>query len=690
MLTVGIDTGGTFTDFAVFDRDSGELAIGKVLTTPKEPSLGILEGLQALVDPGRPLKNIIHGTTLIANAIIERKGARTGLVTTKGFRDVLEIGREKRYDQYDIFLEMPEPLVPRPMRREVSERLAEDGKVIIPLDLKEAEGVIRKLVEAGAESIAVSLLHSFRNPAHEREIKDAIERLHPEVFTSISSEVVPEIREYERSSTTVANAYTMPVMKRYLRNLRDELERMGYGARVFVMLSSGGIAACEVAEEFPIRAAESGPAAGALAAASMSQPLELKRVLSFDMGGTTAKVAIIKDGMPARTTDFEVARIYRFKKGSGLPIKLPVIEMTEIGAGGGSIATVGKMGLLKVGPESAGAEPGPACYGKGGREATVTDADLVLGYLNPDYFLGGEMRLDARRAEEAIGEKIAGPLGLDMARAAWGIHEIVDENMANSARILAVEKGEDIASYALMAFGGAGPVHAYWVAKRLGISKIICPYGAGVTSAFGLTVAPLSFDLVRSHICRLNSLDLGEINALYEELEEESIRLLMSAGAEREEIRLTRTCDMRYTGQGHEIVVPIPGGTLTEGDAELIQKAFDEEYEKLYFKTNPAVPIEAVNWRVHGLGARKALDLSGALAGMRRKSGKAHKGKRPVYLPEYGEYRECDVFDRYALGPGELIKGPAIIEERESTVVVGPQGNAQVDSYLNLVISVER
>ncbi len=688
MLTIGIDTGGTFTDFVLFDSEKSEFAIGKVPTTPEEPSHGIVQGLRALVEPDRPLQNIIHGTTLAVNAIIERKGVPTGLISTKGFRDVLEIAREKRYDHYDILLELPEPLVPRPLRTEVSERLSNDGTAIVPLDPREVEEVLGRLSGAGIKSIAVSLLHSYMNPAHEREIKALIERLHPDIATSISSEVVPEIREYERTSTTVANAYTKPIMKRYLRKLRDELDRLGYGAKVFVMLSSGGTAACEVAEEFPIRAVESGPAAGAIAAASMSLALRHDRVLSFDMGGTTAKVTLIKDGVPKRTTDFEVARVYRFKKGSGLPIKLPVIEMTEIGAGGGSIASVDKMGFLKVGPESAGADPGPACYGRGGEDPTVTDADLVLGYLNPGYFLGGEMKLDVKRAQEAIRKKVAEPLGLDLATAAWGIHEIVDENMANSARILAVEKGEDLAAYSLMAFGGAGPVHAYWVAKRLGNKKIVCPYAAGVLSALGLTLAPLSFDFVRSYLRRLDTLDLDEINALYKELEEEGARLLMSAGAEREEIQVTRTCDMRYVRQGFEIVVPIPPGTLADGERERIYKEFEKEYEKLYFKTNPDMPIEALNWRLHAARAGSPIDLRRIFAGLREQAGEEHKGKRMVYLPEYGEYRESDVFDRYALKPNRAIRGPAIIEEKESTVVVGPDAYATIDEYFNVVIEM--
>src|SRR3990172_5261894 len=495
---IGVDIGGTFTDLVWADEATGAVRVGKVLTTPKDPAQAVEQGIVALLqDAGSApasVRTLIHGTTLATNALIERKGARTGLLTTAGFRDALEIGREGRDDMYDLFIDQPTPLLPRPLRLEVPERLLPDGSVLRPLDEEGARAAIAALMAEGVEAIAISLLHAYRNPAHERALAALVARIAPGLPVSRSSEVLPHIREFERTSTTVANVYVMPLMARYLDDLERKLADMGIPGRFYIMLSSGGIATPETAKRLPIRLVESGPAAGALAAAQAARQMSADRLLSFDMGGTTAKACVIDGGQPLVAREFEVARADRFKKGSGLPIRVPVIEMIEIGAGGGSVARVDRLGLLKVGPDSAGADPGPACYALGGREPTVTDADLLLGYLDPDFFLGGLMRLDVEAARRAVAERVATAPGLDLMEAAWGIHRVVNENMAAAARIHGIERGKDLRAYPLFAFGGAGPVHAWEIGKILKVPRVLLPFGAGAISAFGLLAAPLAFD----------------------------------------------------------------------------------------------------------------------------------------------------------------------------------------------------
>ena len=691
-MNVGIDIGGTFTDIILLDDAGKRIKAGKILTTPDDPSVGALEGLRALLSETeiRPerLEKIIHGTTLVANALIERRGAKTGLIVTKGFRDILEIGREKRYDVYDIFLEMPKPLVPRIWRKEVAERLSADGRVIISLNLEEAARAVDQLREEGIEAIAVCFLHSFRNAEHELLMERIISERAPEMFVSLSHQVIPEIREYERTCTTAANAYTQPLMTRYLHRIEDRLARLGFKGKFFVMLSSGGTAHPDTARRFPVRIVESGPAAGAIAASFFGHLAGEKRLLSFDMGGTTAKTCLIEEGEPRLTTDFEVAKVYRFKKGSGLPIRLPVIEMIEIGAGGGSIAHLDSMGLLKVGPQSAGAYPGPACYGLSGQEPTVTDADLLLGYLDADFFLGGKMALDKAKAEKSINEIIARPLGLDLVQAAWGIHQVVNENMANAARIHVVEKGEDATSYSMVAFGGAGPVHAHGLCQRLGIKKIICPLRAGVISALGFLIAPLSFDMVRSYVCRLDMLVPQLVNKIFREMEQQGMGLLKDAGVEKDQVLSIRTADMRYQGQGHEIVVPIPGGEFASQHLELIQEYFDIHYKRLYHRTIPNTPVEALNWRVTLQGPRPKINLRMDQPG-RLEPSAALKGTRPVYFSQVGEFVSTKVYDRTRLLQGAKFSGPAVVEERESTLVMGPATSAVIDDYLNLLVTLE-
>ena len=685
----GVDIGGTFTDLLLLDERTGEMIIGKILTTPGDPSVAVIRGLQALLaerqlDPAA-VSATIHGTTLITNAIIERKGAKTGLITTQGFRDALEIGREKRYDIYDIFLENPEPLVPRAWRREVAERLDETGRVLVPLNRMEVFDAVQDLLRAGVEALAVVLLHSFRNPAHERIIREVVEAEFPALTLSLSSDVMPEIREFERTSTTVANVYVKPIAHRYLNKLRVEVRQLGFRGDLYIMLSNGGITTCEAASEYPIRLIESGPAAGALAASFYSQLKGLDHVLSFDMGGTTAKICVIDQGRPLVTTEFEVARVYRFKKGSGLPVKVPVIEMIEIGAGGGSIARIDELGLLKVGPESAGADPGPACYGLGGSEPTVTDADLVLGYLDPQYFLGGKMQLDRARAEEAIRKRVAEPLGVDLARAAWGMHDVVNENMTNAARIHLVERGRDQRRYGMMAFGGAGPVYAYRVAEKLKLQQIICPPAAGVASAFGFLVAPMAFDFVQTYLSSLRGIDFAHLNTIFDEMEARGRALLRQAGVPDEAMTVSRLADMRYLHQGFEINVPVADGLLGPDDIPHLQANFDGAYERLYKRLNPNVDVEALNWRVIVSGPRPAIRVQ-RVDHWPPPTDATRRGERPAYFPEAAGYVDCPVYDRYQLAPGMALRGPAIIEERESTVVAGPKARVEVDAYRNVVL----
>ena len=531
---LGVDIGGTFTDLVVVDERTGAVGVGKVLTTPKDPAHGVEQGIQSLLGEAGvaagAVRALVHGTTLATNALIERKGARTALLTTAGFRDTLEIRTEGRYDMYDLFIDPPAPLVPRHLRREVSERLLPDGSVLRPLDEAAARREIEALTAEGVEALAICLLHAYVNPVHERRLAAIAREVAPELPVSCSSDVVPEIREYERTSTTAANVYVVPLMARYLQDLEQRMVDLGLPGQLYVMQSSGGIALPEEARRLPIRLVESGPAAGALAAALAARERGESRLLSFDMGGTTAKACVIDDGVPLVAREFEVARADRFKKGSGLPVRVPVIEMIEIGAGGGSIARVDRLGLLKVGPDSAGADPGPACYGLGGRLPTVTDADLVLGYLDGEFFLGGRMRLDRPAAARAIEEHVARPLGLDLTQAAWGIHRLVNENMAAAARIHGIERGKDLRAYPLFAFGGAGPVHCWQVAKILKVPRILLPFGAGAMSAYGLLAAPLAFDFVRTRHERLDAPDWPAINRLLEEMEMEGRARLARAG----------------------------------------------------------------------------------------------------------------------------------------------------------------
>jgi N-methylhydantoinase A len=686
MYRVGIDIGGTFTDLLLIGRD-GRSVIGKTLTTPGDPSLAVETALRAALGEGLARAGergtLVHGTTLVTNAIIERKGAATALLTTAGFRDALEIGREQRYELYDLNLEFPKPLVPRYLRFDVPERVAADGSVLKPLDVPFVRRLAGELRDKGITAIGICYLHSFRNPEHERRTAEIIREIAPEIRVSLSSEVVAEIREYQRTSTTVANVYVQERVASYLGELQQRLDRLSFQGNFFVMLSSGGIATAETASRFPVRLLESGPAAGALAAAHLGARAGFADLLSFDMGGTTAKLCAVEDGKPLKAHEFEVDRVYRFRRGSGLPVKIPVIDMIEIGAGGGSIARVDALGLLKVGPESAGAEPGPACYGRGGEEPTVTDADLVLGYLDAKYFLGGKMELDLAASRRAL-SRLAERLRLTVEQVAWGVHQIVGENMANAARAHLGERGKDPRRMPLYAFGGAGPVHGYRVAEILHLPALIFPFGAGVGSTFGLLAAPLAFDFVRSAYSRLDDMKWPDANRLLDEMAQEGRAVLEGSGLAASDIRFERVADMRYTGQGHEVSVPLPGGRLSERHLEEIQKSFEDVYRNLYGRKGPDVPLEVINWRVVASGPNPPMDFRLPHAA----NGRDHalKGNRRAYFPEANGYLDTPVYDRYALAPGATFSGPAIVEERESTLIVGGRGRARVDEHLNVVV----
>jgi N-methylhydantoinase A len=686
MFRVGVDIGGTFTDLLLIGAD-GRAVIGKTLTTPGDPSLAVETALRQALGEGLARADergtLVHGTTLVTNAIIERKGAPTALLMTTGFRDALEIGRENRYELYDLNLEFPRPLAPRYLRFDVPERAASDGSVLVPLDETFVRRLVAELRDKGIRAIAVCYLNSFRNPAHERRTAEIIKEIAPEIRVSLSSEVVAEIREYQRASTTVANVYVQERVANYLEELRLRLDRLTFKGNFFVMLSSGGIATAETAARFPVRLLESGPAAGALAAAHLGARAGFSELLSFDMGGTTAKLCAVENGKPLKAHEFEVDRVYRFRKGSGLPVKIPVIDMIEIGAGGGSIARVDALGLLKVGPESSGAEPGPACYGRGGEEPTVTDSDLILGYLDSKYFLGGQMKLDVDAARRAL-SRLAEKLRLSIEQVAWGIHQIVGENMANAARAHLGERGKDPRRMPLYAFGGAGPVHGYRVAESLHLPALISPFGAGVGSTFGLLAAPLAFDFVRSAYSRLDHMDWSAANALLVEMAGNGRGVLEQSGLSSSDIHYERIADMRYVGQGHEVAVPLPEGRLNEKHLENIQSSFEQVYRSLYGRKGPDVPLEVINWRVVASGPAPETDFRFP----RKINGGADvlKGKRRAYFPEHDGFIETPVYDRYALAPGARFSGPAIVEERESTLIIGPGGRGRVDEHLNIVV----
>lgn len=676
-MLAGVDVGGTFTDLAFWDSARNAVDIHKVLTTPDDPTVAITEGLQVF---RQQADVVVHGTTLVTNALIERRGVTTGLITTSGYRDVLEIGSELRYDTFDLFIERPDPLVPRQLRVSVDERMGADGRPVVPLDEEAVRRAGRTLAEAGVEAIAVAFLNAYRNPEHERRALEVLTEACPDQMLCASHGVAPEIREYERFSTVAANAYVQPLATHYLQRLKDKLQ-----VPLMVILSDGGITSSKAASEAPITLVESGPAAGAMSAAHMAATHGWGDVVAFDMGGTTAKVSLIHDGKPDRTHAMEVARVHRFKKGSGLPVRVPTVNLIEIGAGGGSIAAVDDLGLLKVGPRSSGAVPGPACYGKGGTEPTVTDADLVLGYLSPERFLGGSMALDVAAATTAI-DGLASRLGIDRLAAAAGVVEVVNNNMATAARLHIAERGRDPRRYRMIAFGGAGPVHAYEVARLLHIPEVVFQRGAGVASAIGMLVSPRSVECTASLVVPLDAPDWDAVDTVVAELEAQGRAVLREAGVEDSEVGLEMSADMRYLGQGYEVTVPLPLEVVRGHDSQGLTAAFETEYESRFDRTLPSMHAEVISWRLRALSAPVVRSV--ALEDHGHGGSDGVVDSRPAYFGDLGGVVDTPVFQRHSLQPGTAIDGPALIEEAESTVVVGPAGSVRVDANRNLVMTI--
>ena len=690
MIRIAFDIGGTFTDFVLHDAQSGQTLSRKVPTTPADPSLAVIDGLNAILrEAGREGGDVgamLHATTVATNAVLERKGARTGLVTTEGFRDVLIIGRQKRYETYDLYIDKPKPLVRRRHIVEVKERLAADGSVVEPLDMKSVDRAIDAMVAAERESVAVALLHAYANGAHERRIRARFHERAPNIAVSISSEVSPKFREYERTSTAVTNAYVMSMVDRYLGHLEAALEQLGCHGNLQIMQSNGGLVSAEIARDFPVRIIESGPAAGILMCAEVGRALERRHIVTFDMGGTTAKLGAVDNGRPAIMPTFEVDLV-RSRRGSGLPLNVPAIEMLEIGAGGGSIARVEK-GMIVVGPESAGAEPGPICYGKGGSHITITDANVVLGYISPERFNAGAMQLDIAAARAGVERDIATPLGIGVLEAAWGVHLIATTNMENALRLVSVERGRDPRNYAMVAFGGAGPLHAARLARRVGVPQVIIPNGAGVGSAVGLLQATPRIDTTVTRVVRLDQPGAIEaIAALYEDLEQQALSELGRLSA-RDAPLWSRYAQMRYAGQGFEIHVDLPDGPIDEACGGRIIDAFSRAYlQKNRFIDEDGV-VEGVDWTLVGT---LPLETANATGNAQGPSGQSQVSfSRPVWFPEAGGLVETRVIVLSDLGVDDRVQGPAIIEDAHCTIVVPSGDRVGKSGDGHLIIDIAR
>jgi N-methylhydantoinase A len=694
---LGVDIGGTFTDFALFDDATGAITVHKQLTTPHDPAESVLTGIDAILAKASTriehLDAIIHGTTLVTNAVIERKGADVAMLVTAGHGDVMDIGMEQRYDLFDLRLEYAKPIVPRRRRVEVFERIRFDGTVATPLDLDAARAGLRELVEStNVEAVAICLLNSYVNPAHEQALAALVAADFPTLYCSVSSDIVPFMREYERWNTASVNAYTQPLMDRYLGRLESELTRRGFSGAFLIMTSSGGTVPADLARRYPVRLTESGPAAGVLMSAFLGAEMQLKELLAFDMGGTTAKGAFVLDAKPVKKYEAEIARVHNHKPGSGLKLRIPIIDLIEIGAGGGSLASIDERGLMRVGPRSAGASPGPACYGLGGTEPALTDANLLLGYLNPEFFLGGEMALDHAAAERAAARRVGATLGLDATRTAWGIHEIINEDVARAFRMHASELGLDYRGCTMVAFGGSGPLHALRIARKLRIPRVVLPSGAGVLSAVGLLISPLSFETLRSFRVTLGALDVATFSSVFSPLEQQARNRLSDAGLLADEIRVERRLDMRFMGQGHELEVTLPDGDDATS-LRALPALFVERYRQLYSDVMPDAPPEIVNWKVEAIGPRpKLADAYRIVAGGAPAAtiGAARKGTRRAYFEEAGGFVDCAVYDRYLLPEGQDVVGPALVEERESTCVIGAGDVVRADRRGNLVAEIAR
>ena len=688
-IRLGVDIGGTFTDVVL--EKGGEQFSTKVLTTYIAPENGIIDGMnqvcaKAGIEPAE-IGQIIHGTTLATNALIERRGAKTALITTDGFRDVIEMRTESRFEQYDLNLSLPEPLLPRYQRYTLPERINALGEVMVALDPNKVDAMVDRITAAGYESVAVGFLHSYINDSHERQVRDAFAAKAPQIMVSLSSEVSPQMREYERFNTAVANAYIKPLMKSYLGRLEQRLRDQGVACSIFLMHSGGGIISIESAAEFPVRLVESGPAGGAVFAADIAAKYGVDKVLSFDMGGTTAKICLIKDQTPKTSRVFEVARTYRFKKGSGMPISIPVIDMVEIGAGGGSLAHVDSMRQIRVGPESAGSEPGPACYARGGTQPAVTDADLVLGKLDPENFAGGSIRLNISNSEKALAESLGNELNMDAQTAAYGLVEVVDENMANAARVHAVENGEDLSEYTMIAFGGAAPLHAGRLCEKLGVKRLLVPKGAGVGSAIGFLRAPFSFEANRSVFMRLSNFDASKISSLISELEQEATGFVQECieGESSLSISAEYKVYMRYSGQGWEIPVSLTGAQAKEANQETFKRLFEEQYITLFGRPVEGMDIEITVWAVNATTPLPKPDLAETL----RSRSKADQAlSRSLFDPAIGESLKASIVDRNIMADGDYVDGPAAITEDETTIIVPSSRTAikQPDGCIDVIV----
>jgi N-methylhydantoinase A len=683
-VRLAVDIGGTFTDIVL---EVGERRrTRKVLTTPTRPEQAVLDGVRLILSDAKAhisdVDVFIHGTTLATNAIIERRGAKTALIATSGFRDVLDIGTESRYDQYDLSIDKPKPLVPRSLRFTVPERIDSHGAVRLPLDEAAVRALVPTLRAADVKAVAFAFLHSYANPDHERRAGALLQAEMPELSVTLSSEVCPEIREYERTSTAVANAYVQPLMDSYLARMERALRIEQFRGAIYLVTSGGGVTSIATARRFPVRLVESGPAGGAIFAAQIASRLGEDKVLSFDMGGTTAKICLIEDYEPESSRVFEVDRAARFLKGSGLPVRIPVIEMVEIGAGGGSIAHIDALKRVTVGPESASSEPGPACYSRGGQRPAVTDADVTLGMIDPDAFAGGTIKLDPELSKQALLRDIGEPLGLSAETAAYAVHEVVCENMASAARVHAVERGAVVGQHTLIAFGGAAPLHAARVAEKIGVSKVIVPSNAGVGSAVGFLAAPIAYELVRSRHIRLDAFDVAAVSELLQEMATEA-RALVEPGAAGAPVRERRAAFMRYVGQGHEINVELPNRPLTEADLPALRQSFETDYSALFERPIPGAAIEVLSWSV--LATTEARPPAKVAAVPRQPAAKA-AGIRKFFDGRANKIVEIPLFRREQMAPGAVIAGPAVIAEDETSTFVSNSFDAYIDGAGSIVM----
>ena len=680
---LGFDIGGTFTDFILLNEKSGEIHTHKILTTPEEPSDAVIDGISHLIDKydidPKKIVHTTHATTLITNAFIERKGSKTGLICTSGFSDIIEIGNEMRYDIYDLLIELPEPIVSRNNRFEVDERITATGTVFKKLNTTQLNKIVDNIIKSGIEAVGICFLHSYKNNSHEEKVKEILKKKLKNVSVSVSNEVSPEIREYERISTTLCNAYVQPLVSKYLKKLLIEQKKLNLNNELSLMLSSGGITDIQTAIDYPINLVESGPAAGVLSAIYYGKQIKEKNILSFDMGGTTAKMGLIKDGKPTISDNFEIGRVHRFKKGSGLPVKIPTIELIEIGAGGGSIAHVDELGLLKVGPESAGADPGPACYERGNKYPTVTDANLVLGIINPDNFLGGRMQLNKDLSKEVIKENIANKLKISLIDSALGIYKIVNESMISATRVHIAERGSDPRKLILIAFGGAGPIHAHSIAKSLKMKGFVCPAKAGVASTVGFLNAPVSYDFFQSFISILKIDAFEKIDKIFETMKKRGLDTLLRSSEKQKDVKFILQADMRHKGQGHEILVDIKNEDIRNKNIQVIKNKFYKSYETVYGYSHKKLDIEITKLRLKAIGKNPKFKIS-----EENYDQKSKLTKRQIYLDK-GKPLFASIYKRADLSELKNYAGPAIIEEIDSTVVIPNNCSFTKDHNQNII-----